>query len=311
MDLALLTVVLVRVFLVVTMLSIGLRLVDDRPVTVRRDARLIAGLLVGNLLLVPAVGVGIAALAGLGGAVAIAFMAVVVAPAGSLAPKLVQVARGDLPVGVAATFGLSVIATVTVAPSLAIGEQLLGMDAATSPIDPMSVIASLAIFQLVPMLLGLVLAHRAPAPAGRVVGPLTAASTVLIAVIVAVAVADTADELTGLGVMPVIAMAAIVLAAGAIGWITGGSEDGVRRASLIVTAQRSPGLALLVVAGPGHAVETATVATFALVLLVVNSVIALGLHRGWSTARVVRRDRLGPVSGSSVSAERARDGVDA
>ena len=42
-----------------------------------------------------------------------------VAPAGSLGPKLVQVARGDLRFGVVATFVLSIVATVTVAPSLA------------------------------------------------------------------------------------------------------------------------------------------------------------------------------------------------
>ena len=52
----------------------------------------------------------------------------------------------------------------------------------------------------------------------------------------------------------------------------------------IITAQRSPGLALLVVAGPGHAVETATVAAFALVLLVVNGSVAVGLGRGWASA---------------------------
>jgi BASS family bile acid:Na+ symporter len=288
LDLATLTALLVRVFLVVTMLSIGLRLADRAslrsvpPVTA-------AALGVASVILVPVVGVAIAAWAGLTGAVAIAFLATTVAPAGSLGPKLVQIARGDLAVGVLATFALSVVATLTVAPSLELGARVLGLDPDVSPIDPRSVIVALAIFQLAPTIIGMAIARRRPSFASRIVRPLTSASTVLIVLIVVVAIADTYDDVLLLGPAPVLAMILLTVVANAIGWVAGGPTAAVRRASALVTAQRSPGLALLLVAGPGHGVETATVVAFTLVLLVVNGGIAVILGRPWSPTVAARR----------------------
>ena len=252
-----------------------------------------AGLLVANLVLVPLVGILVVGLTGLAGGVAIGVLATSMAPAGSLGPKLVQVARGDLRFGVVATFLLAIVATFTMAPSLAFAQRLLGLEGSTAPIDPTLVVVSLAVFQLFPLLIGLALSRRAVAFTRRAVGPLTNLSTLLIVVMIVVALLDTGDELVRLGLGPLVAMLVIVLAASAFGAIAGGPDREIRRASTIITAQRATGLALLVVAGPGHAVETATVAAFALILLVVNSSVAVGLGRGWTSARPVRLARLG------------------
>jgi predicted Na+-dependent transporter len=291
LDLATLIALMVRVFLVVTMLSIGLRLVDDRSASRAITPATIVVIVIANLILVPIVGIAMAAVAGLSGAVAIAVLATTVAPAGSLGPKLVQIARGDLAYGIWLTFALSVIATLTVGPTLELGGRLLGIDPQASPIDARSVILNLAAFLLLPTLVGLATARRSPALAGRIVRPLTRASTSLIVIIVVVAVLDTYDDVVLIGPTAVAAMVVIVMAANLIGWASGGSDGTTRRASAIVTGQRSPGLALLLVAGPGHAMETATVVAFTLVLLVVNGTIAIALGRAWAPILAHRRNR--------------------
>lgn len=291
MDLATLTALLVRVFLVVTMLSIGLRLTGDR--TSERSVRT-SGLLlafVANLVVVPIAGVATAIWAGLSGAIAIAFLATVVAPGGSLGPKFVQVARGDLAFGVLLTFGLSVLATLTVAPSLGLASQALGVDPQTAPLDPAAVIVTLAIFQLAPTLAGLAIARWRRSRADSVVGPLTALSTSLMVAIAIVAIADTSDEVLALGPGPIVAMVVIASVASSIGWIVGGTRTTTRRASALVTGQRAPGLALLLVAGPGHAQETATVVAFTLVLFVMNGGLAVVLGRPWSRPIAALRRR--------------------
>ncbi len=294
MDLATLTALLVRVFLVITMLSIGLRLVGDRaPERSIRTPTLILAF-AANLVLVPIIGLATAIWAGLSGAIAIAFLATVVAPGGSLGPKLVQVARGDLAFGVLLTFGLSVLATLTVAPSIEKASPAVGLDTQAPALDPITVILSLAIFQLAPMLAGLAIAQRRRSLANGIVGPLTTMSTALIVAIAIVAIADTYDEVLALGPAPFAAMVVLASMACAIGWIVGGPHPAIRRASALVTGQRAPGLALLLVAGPGHAQETATVVAFTLVLLVVNGGLAVALGRPWSPFIAARRS--GPVT---------------
>jgi predicted Na+-dependent transporter len=291
LDLATLTALLVRVFLVITMLSIGLGLTGERvPMRSVGTTTLIA-LLAANLVLVPAVGVATAMWAGLAGAIAVGFLATAVAPAGSLGPKLVQIARGDLALGVFVTFGLSVLATVTVAPTLELVSLALGMDPDTNPLDPAVVILTLAVFMLAPTLVGLSIARSRRSLAGRIVGPLTSVSTVLMIAIAIVAIADTYDEVLALGPAPIVAMVVLACVAGAIGWIVGGPNQASRRASALITGQRSPGLALLLVAGPGHAQETATVVAFTLVLLVVNGGLAVALGKPWSPLIAARRSR--------------------
>ncbi len=291
MDLATLTALLVRLFLVVTMLSIGLRLTEGGTAgrSVGTSAFLLA--FVANLVLVPVAGVATAMWAGLAGAIAIAFLATVVAPGGSLGPKFVQVARGDLAFGVLLTFCLSVLATLTVAPSLGLASRALGADAQMAPLDPAAVIANLATFQLAPTLAGLALARSRRSLADAVVGPLTAISTSLMVVIAVVAVADTYDEVLTLGPGPLVAMVVCASMAVAIGWIVGGPHAATRRASALVTGQRAPGLALLLVAGPGHAQETATVVAFTLVLLIVNGGLAVALGRPWARSSETWRRR--------------------
>jgi predicted Na+-dependent transporter len=291
LDLATLTALLVRVFLVITMLSIGLRLTGDRAP--ERSIRIPTLILVfaANLVLVPILGMATAIWAGLSGAIAIAFLATVVAPGGSLGPKLVQIARGDLAFGVLLTFGLSVLATLTVAPSLELASRASGLDPQAAALDPVAVILSLAIFQLAPTLAGLAIAQSRRSFAERIVGPLTAVSTALIVGIAIVAIADTYDEALALGPAPIVAMVVIASVACAIGWIIGGSSPATRRASALVTGQRAPGLALLLVAGPGHALETATVVAFTLVLLIVNGGLAFALGRPWSRTSATWRSR--------------------
>lgn len=172
MDLASATVVLVRIFLVVTMLGIGIgiglgRSVDEVGRRIRRGRALLPVVL-ANLVALPLVAIGCVAIArsvpdGLDDAVAVALLAVAIAPAGSIAPKLVQLAGGDLVLGLGATFGLTIIGSLAFGPSLAVADLLLDLAPTTAPLDIGGIVASLAIFQLLPTLVGWTLGKARPA----------------------------------------------------------------------------------------------------------------------------------------------------
>lgn len=276
MDLAMLIGILVRVFLVVTMLSIGLRLGSDRGGTVAPLA--LARLGVANLVLVPVVAVVVCRVLALPAEVTFAILAMAVAPAGSLGPKLVQVARGDLALGVVATFVLSAVATLTVAPSLALASALVGLDATVGAVDAALVVGSLLVFQLAPLLAGVLVARRRPALVETAGPRLTRLSTVLLVLIVTLVLLDGWDEVLALGPIALGAVLLVIVAADGLGWLSGGGTAVGRRTGAILTGQRSGVLALLVV-GPGAPIASATVVAFALLLLIVNATVAVVASR--------------------------------
>lgn len=292
MDLGDASVVLVRTFLVVTMFAIGLRVgrrvaagpVGHTEADRGRSVR-VAGLAAVNLLVVPAFALALCLAVGLPSLVAFGIVAVAVAPAGSLGPKLVELARGDLAAGVVATFALSAVATLSVVPSLAVAAGVLGASASITPPDAALVVSGLVIFQLAPMLAGAWVARRRPSLARRLVDPATRASTILILPLIAVVIADSGGAMATIGPAAILVMVAIATASLALGWIAGGRRPTMQRATALVTAQRSGALALLVAGGPGRQLETATIVAFALILLVVNVGCAVWLGRGALDAR--------------------------
>jgi bile acid:Na+ symporter, BASS family len=277
-DLGTLTAVLVRLFLVVTMLSIGLRLGDAGSMVGGRIAPLLR-LGVLNLVVVPLVAIVVCRALSLDGAIAFALLAMAVAPAGSLGPKLVQVARGDLALAVLATFVLSAIATLSVAPMLAVASEAVGIPADVAPVDARVVVANLAVFQLAPLVLGIAIAGRGSPAGARASEPLTRASSALLVAIVVVVLVDGWVEVTALGPAAFAAILLLIAATDISGWLAGGASSEARRAGALVTGQRSGALALLVVSGPDGAMASATVVAFSLLLLVVNLLVATALGR--------------------------------
>lgn len=291
MDVTALGLLAVRAFVVVTMASFGLQIGRGQLAAVLRQPRLLVTVLVVNLLLVPLVGVGLAVGLGLADLVAIGFVVTACAAGSSYSAKLVELAGGDIRVGIGLMFLLAAVTAITLGPIAAVMLGLLGSaTGAQVTLDPVPILLTLVLFQLLPLIGLMELQRRAPSLAARLRAPAMRASTVMLVVACVVVIIDSADEVIAIGPVPMLAMVALIGSGLVVGHIIGGRNVSQRRASALVTGQRSASVAYIAVHGLGQPIATATVVAFALVMLVVNLGIALGSRRLHLAAESRRMD---------------------
>ena len=92
-------------------------------------------------------------------------------------------------------------------------------------------------------------------------------------------VADSGDDVLALGPVPVAAMVALIVVGLGLGYALGGQHASQRRATALITGQRSASVAYIAVQGLALPMATATVVAFALVMLAVNLGIAVAARR--------------------------------
>ncbi|MEZ4596587.1 MAG: hypothetical protein R3C32_06925 [Chloroflexota bacterium] len=280
MDATAIALLAVRAFVVVTMASLGLQVVSGQLVAVLRRPRLVIAVLVANLLAVPLVGVALAASLRLPDAVAVGLVVTACSAGSSFSAKLVEVAGGDIRVGVSLMFLLAVVTAIVLGPLAAAMLGLLGSaTGAEVRLDPLPILVTLLAFQVVPLLALVTLHQRAPDLAARMRAPAIRASTALLLVAFVAVLVDSADDVLQLGPMPVLAMVVLIVAGLAVGHAIGGGETSQRRATALVTGQRSASIAYIAVQGLGLPLATATVVAFAFVMLAVNLGISLASRR--------------------------------
>lgn len=280
MDATAMGILAVRAFVVVTMASFGLRIASGQLAAVLRRPRLVAGVLAVNLVLLPIVAVTLSIALDLPHAIAVGFVVTACAAGSTYSTKLVELAGGDIGVGVGLMFLLAVVTAVALGPVAAVMVGLLGSaTGAQVTLDPVPILATLLLFQVAPILALLGLQQHAPGVAARLRVPAIRASTVLLVLACLAVLADSADELLTLGPVPVLAMVALIATGLAIGFLIGGEGPSHRRATALITGQRSASIAYIAVQGVGLPLATATVVAFAFVMLAVNLGIALTARR--------------------------------
>ncbi len=286
MDATSLGLLAVRAFVVVTMASFGLQISGSQLATALGRPRLVLGALVANLVVVPLVGVGLAIVLGLPHPVAIGLIVTACAAGSSYSAKLVELAGGDIRVGVGLMFLLAAVTAVVIGPLAAVMLGLLG--SATGghvSLDPVPILVTLVLLQLLPLFGLMELQRRAPALAQRLRRPAMRASTALLVVACVAVLLDSADEVVALGPLPLAAMVALIGAGLLVGHAVGGARTPDQRATALITGQRSASVAYIAVQGVGLPMATATVVAFALVMLVVNLGISLVSRRLHLAAR--------------------------
>lgn len=140
---------------------------------------------------------------------------------------------------------------------------------------------SLLLFQVVPLLLGVLLGDRAPAAAGKLVRPLTLvtlASLLALLVMLAPAIAKSVETVYGSRGM--ITELALVVLSIATGWVLGGPQIEYQHTLGIGTALRNIGLAAVIATDSfaGTAVS-ATVLTYLLIQAIVVGVVSAFFKR--------------------------------
>jgi bile acid:Na+ symporter, BASS family len=229
--------------IVAIMLSVGLDLTADRLAAVfRRPAVLLVGLAV-NVAAVPLLAWGIAEGLGLTPAVSAGLLLCAATPGGPIGTLLVLHARGDLALSVSLVVVMTLVSTVT-AP-LTLGLLGVAPPGATAPLSFGAVAETIAVYQLLPLLVGMTVRRVSPRLADRALpGASMAAKLIFGAVFVALTVLQ-GHRVTDLGLLPLLGVELCVLASLLLGALLTPGRASVRAAVSLNTGVRNLALALL------------------------------------------------------------------
>jgi BASS family bile acid:Na+ symporter len=264
----------VPIFLVSSMLAMGLALDWRVLIAPLRNARLVLVALALNFLLAPAFAWLLTILIPLDRGHAIGLLLLGGAAGAPFLPKLVETARGDFALA-AALMGLLTAGTILFLP-FALPLMMSGMQA-----DAWSIARPLLLLIVLPLAVGMLVKSRADVFAGRaapIFGKVGNASLLLLFVLM---IALNARELVGVIGSGAI-FAAILYFAGlfVLGWLLGGSKPEVRGTLGLATSARNFGAALVPAASSFQDPKVTTmIIVGAIVCLVVTFLAAVWVKR--------------------------------
>ncbi|KAB1190690.1 MULTISPECIES: bile acid:sodium symporter family protein [Haloferax] len=230
----------VLVFVVTSMLSMGLSLSLTQILDPLRNRSLVAKALAANFVLVPIIGYAIVFVVPLTEGQSIGIILLATAAGAPFLPKLVEVAKGNVAFGVGLMVLLMVVTVVyvpLVLPLLLPGVQ----------VNPLDIASSLVVLMLVPLAIGLVVKARYTNAANSLQPVMAQTSTtalVFLTVLMLVLNFDNLVSVVGTGV--IIALLAFVLVSLGIGYVFGGPTADNKTVMGLGTAQRNISAALVV-----------------------------------------------------------------
>lgn len=238
--------ILVTITLIEMMVLIGLRVTFAELGRVAGNWRLVGRAAVANYLLVPAVAVGLLVWFDANPMVAAGFLILAVCPGAPFGPPFAGIARANVPIAV----GLMVIlagSSAVISPLLL---QLLlpWISGGEAPrIDLPGMLGALLITQLLPLLCGLLMRHRRPQLADRLLDPLELVSKILNLGVAGLILATQFSMLLDIQLRGFVGMLILLVASLVIGWLAGGAGGDVRRTMALTTALRNVGVGLVIV----------------------------------------------------------------
>ena len=228
------------VFVVTSMLAMGLSLAVAQIVAPLRNARLVILALAANFILVPMVAYLITSIYPLSDGLKIGLLLVSTAAGAPFLPRLAQIAKGNL----AFSVGLMVLLmVVTIAYMPVVLPRLLqGVS-----VNPWSIARPLILLMLIPLAIGLLIKARYAQIAGAVHPYLARVSTIaLILLIAAGLLAHLSAVLAVFGNGGIIALLLFLALAFGFGYFLGGRDGSIRSVLGLGTAQRNLSAALVI-----------------------------------------------------------------
>ena len=258
------------VFVVSSMLSVGLGLNVGQITAPLRNLRLVAMSLLANFVLMPVGAVVLARALRLVEPLAVGLLLLGVAAGAPFLPKLAQIAKGNLAFAVALMVLLTVI-TVAYVP-LVLPLFLPGVS-----VNPAKIAVSLVLLMLLPLAGALVVNAKLPAAAARVKPVVDRLSTLgLVLVVLLLVVANFSNVLSLFGTGAILAGLLFIALGYAVGWALGGPGADTRLVLGLGTAQRNIAAALVV---GGQSFSNPSVVVMVVVVAVVSLLILLPLSR--------------------------------
>lgn len=258
------------VFVVSSMIAMGLGLKIAQITAPLRNLRLVAMSLLANFVVMPAGAVVLSRLLRLDEPLGVGLLLLAVAAGAPFLPKLAQIAKGDLAFAVALMVMLMVI-TVGYLP-LVLPILLPGVS-----VNPAQIARSLGLLMLLPLAGALAVNAKLPAAAARA-KPLfdRLSSLSLVLVVVLLVVVNFNKVLSVFGTRAILAGLLFIALGFAVGWAFGGPGADTRAVMGLGTAQRNIAAALVV---GGQSFSNPSVVVMVVVVAIASLLILLPLSR--------------------------------
>lgn len=258
------------VFVLATMLSMGLALTTDEILASLGHHRLMAKSLLVNLVLVPLLAFAFVLVVPMETGHVVGLLLIAMAPGAPFGPKLAEISHSDVAFASGLMAVLGVVSVATIPATVAL---LMPGDVAA---DPVGIARIVVLTQLVPLVGGLAVRARYRSVATRLHSPVQKLSTfllVLLVVLLTVVYAGEMRRLVGTGTLLI--STAVVGGSLLLGYALGGPARSTREVLATTTAARNVAIALLIATTsfPEPAVLTIIVA-FGLLSLVVSGPVA-------------------------------------
>jgi predicted Na+-dependent transporter len=230
----------VLVFVVASMLAMGLSLSLRQILDPLADLALVGKALLANFVVVPALVFLIVAIVPVTEAQKIGLLLLATAAGAPFLPKLVAVAKGDLAYSVGLMV-LLMIVTVVYVP-VVLPQMLPGI-----AVNPLDIASSLIVLMLIPLAIGLFIQARYSEIATSLQPVMAQASNTALIFLAVLGLLLNFNSMLGLiGTGAIIALFLLILGAFGAGWLLGGPHDGTRPVMGLGTAQRNISAALVV-----------------------------------------------------------------
>ncbi len=228
------------VFVVASMLAMGLSLTVAQIIEPLKNTRLVILALVANFILVPALAYGITALIPVSEGQRIGLILLGTAAGAPFLPKLAQAAKGDMAFSVGLMVLLMVV-TVVFLP-LVLPLLLAGVE-----VNPLDIASSLIVTMLIPLAIGLFIKARYADSAEHLQPTFAQASnTSLMLMMGILLMLNVRNILSVIGTGIIIAGIIFIVVSFVIGYLLGGSDSGTKSVMGLGTGQRNISAALVV-----------------------------------------------------------------
>jgi bile acid:Na+ symporter, BASS family len=234
------TSVAMLIFVLSSMLAMGLGLTVGQIITPLRNARLVVLSLLANFVLMPLAAVALAALLRLDQPLGVGLLLLGTAAGAPFLPKLAQIAKGNLAFAVGLMVLLMVV-TVGYLP-LVLPVLLPGVS-----VNPAKIARSLFLLMLLPLAGALAVKARFAVAAARTKPVLDRVSNLsLILLVLLITAANINNVLAVFGTHGILAGLLFIAVGFGMGWLLGGPGMDTRRVLALGTAQRNIAAALVV-----------------------------------------------------------------
>jgi BASS family bile acid:Na+ symporter len=234
--------ILTYLFLVSTMLAIGLTVTGADILAAVRDRRSMGRVLLANLVFVPALGYLLIVLTPLSSGAKLAIALLALAPGGLTAIQFTDKVKGSLAFAAAVAFVLTLL-SIVVTPILI--KILLPLETGLD-LPFVRIILFVLLYLLLPLVVGFGIRNGLEKTAKGLAKIMLIVSNISFVATILLTSAVKKEAMGAVGTTGLLAMVAFIIISMIIGWWMGGPEKGNRRVLAIATSMRNAGLCLLV-----------------------------------------------------------------